>query len=140
MSGNNNSIIPSRVEADLIVRHFVDEFVSENGDDTVSLLTPFTATLSSHVGRLLDPFLLDEVITLMHDVALVADFDHVAVIRNKALTVNNQPEVLDYYTGELVISVNNLLDAAGFENGWVNGSGRLIRPAKPTTNHLKAAA
>lgn len=136
---NTTKPIITRVEADLIVRHFTDEFVQEHGDGTYHLLESFTADLSSHVGRLLNPALLDEVIDLMDDVARVADFNHEDLKVNRAATVNNQPEVLDYYTGELTISINNLLDEAGFRGDRVNGSGRYAPALTPTTNHAKAA-
>lgn len=141
MNGSNQPIIPTRVEADLIVRHFVDEFVKEYGTGYPLPLDAFAATLSSHVGRILPATHVEEVVELMDAVARVADFDHEDVKVNKALTVNNQPEVLDYHTGQLNIGINNLLDHAGFRGGWVNGTGRTIRTAiAPTTNHLKAAA
>lgn len=114
---------PNRVEADLIIRHEVAEYITEFGTDFCGPFNVLRLQLSQKVGHVLQEDWLKETIEHMDHVARAEDGSHYDLKINRARTVDNQNELIEHWSSELTVTINHLLDYSGLPYGWVNGTG-----------------
>lgn len=138
---NNQPSTPNRVEADLIIRHTVAEFVEEHGNDTTGNpawgWTRLQLDIALYPNQLHRDRLL-EVVEAMDNAARVEAGTHEQIERNAAGTVDNTEELAQHFDTVLTERLNSLLNSSGYANGYTNGTGRdlLLTASKNFTEAL----
>jgi hypothetical protein len=104
------------MEAEQAVRRLVTEYVEEHGEQTLGH-EPFgilRLRLDMELAHFLHREYLVDVVERAYGVHLAENGNHPLMVRNAALTVNNQPELIESQRAHLTELIGQLLDASGY--------------------------
>ena len=111
--------IVSRLEADVRIRKCAEEYRQTLGMGHEEPIEMVLAALSLSLGVTVPEHPFDEIVLALSDLNAAELGDHPAIIRNRALTVDNTADVIARCHQELTCRVNELLDTLHFPGQWI---------------------
>lgn len=112
------SQVLTRSEADLVVRNTVIDAYETEGYKWLEA-DSLTRKLAFYLDAKVDEDRVIDMIGHLRDLEEIKDGTSEQLRVSPDLTENNAPYLVAYYEGELNVSVNHVLDEAGFAGEWL---------------------